>query len=39
MDMSTKARPQALYGRGSLFKMSGGIKTKETGLLFNDDKL
>jgi hypothetical protein len=33
MDMSTKARSQALYVRGSLFKMRGGIKTMKTGLL------
>jgi len=33
MDMSTKARPRALYGKGSLFNVGEGIKTMKTGLL------
>jgi hypothetical protein len=33
MDMSTKARPKALYGKGSLLKMRKGIKSIKTGLL------
>jgi hypothetical protein len=33
MDMSTKARPEALYGIGSLINVGEGIKSKKTGLL------
>ena len=37
MDMSTKARSQALYDRGSLFKMRD--KNNEDRLAINDYKL
>ncbi|GEM_PF-1448134 len=33
MDMSTKAKPKALYGTGSLFNVGGGIKSVKPGLL------